>query len=272
MAVNFIPPRQLRDNPDARLPAMLQYTRNLIGQRLAASDGDIGHVRDFYFDDLNWVVRYLVIDTGSWLVGRSVLIAPQAIGRIQPGEKVLPVKLRRQQIEDSPPLASHVPVTRQYESVYYQYYGWPTYWAGSGLWGLGAYPATTLPPPAEVSRTPIQHRAEKHLQSALAVIGYRVEGLDGDVGRLEGFFFDDHDWAVAELVVDAGHWYSGHEVRVSRRNIRGITHEHGAITIDLTKADLLRTKEDEIAHGPHDGGGSRVLRHPPVPTASMRKH
>jgi hypothetical protein len=249
---------------------MLQYTRNLIGRRLAASDGEIGHVQDFYFDDLNWVVRYLVVDAGSWLTGRSVLVAPQAIGEIQLGDKVLPVKLRRQQIENSPRLETHLPVSRQYEIDYYQYYGWPAYWAGSGLWGLGAYPATTLPPAAVIPRQPMRHRTEKHLQSVQAVTGYRVEGLDGDVGRLEGFFFDDHDWAVAELVVEAGHWYAGHEVRVSRRNIRGITHEHSAISIDLTKADIQRAGDDEIARAPGDGG-ARVLRHPPVPTSTLPK-
>ena len=45
----------------------LQNTKELYGNKLAALDGDIGHVKDFYFDDKNWVVRYLVADTGSWL-------------------------------------------------------------------------------------------------------------------------------------------------------------------------------------------------------------
>jgi hypothetical protein len=252
---------------------MLHYTRNLIGQRLAASDGEIGHVTDFYYDDLNWVVRYVVVDTGSWLTGRSVLIAPQAIGRIEPAAKVLPVKLRRKQIENSPAFESHVPVSRQYEIDYYQYYGWPAYWAGGGLWGLGAYPSAAFPAPTlPLPPTPVRHRAEKHLQSVLATVGYRVEALDGDVGRLEGFLFDDHDWAVAELVIEAGHWYAGHEVRVSRRNIRGVTRDHGAITIDLTKGDIQRTKDDEIAREPGERAGPRVLRHPPVPTSSLRRH
>ncbi|HVU16901.1 MAG TPA: PRC-barrel domain-containing protein [Candidatus Didemnitutus sp.] len=243
---------------------MLHYTRILIGQKLAASDGEIGHVKDFLYDDLNWVLRYLVVDTGNWLVGRSVLIAPQAIGSIEIGEKALPVKLRRSQIERAPALESHLPVSRQYEIDYYQYYGWPAYWAGGELWGLGAVPTTNLPPPIlPEKRVPVRHRSEKHLQSVLDTVGYRVEGLDGDVGRLEGFLFDDHDWAVAEVVIEAGHWYAGHEVRVSRRNIRGITHEHRALTIDLRRADIQRAREDEIARHPGEPL-PRILRHPRV--------
>jgi hypothetical protein len=52
----------------------------LYGDKLGASDGEAGHVKDFYFDDKNWVVRYVVADTGSWLAGRQVLLSPLAFG------------------------------------------------------------------------------------------------------------------------------------------------------------------------------------------------
>ena len=53
---------------------MLQNIKNLYGDKLAALDGDIGHLKDFYFDDESWAIRYLVADTGSWLTGRLVLL------------------------------------------------------------------------------------------------------------------------------------------------------------------------------------------------------
>ena len=55
---------------------MLRSIKQLHGAKLGASDGEIGHVKDFYFDDQNWAVRYVVADTGSWLPGRQVLISP----------------------------------------------------------------------------------------------------------------------------------------------------------------------------------------------------
>ena len=44
---------------------MSQSLKSICGDKLGASDGEIGHVKDFYFDDHRWVVRYLVADTGS---------------------------------------------------------------------------------------------------------------------------------------------------------------------------------------------------------------
>ena len=95
---------------------MLHSMKQLYGAKLGASDGNIGHVKDFYFDDQNWVIRYVIADTGSWLQGRQVLISPHAIARLDPGEKLLRVNLTREQIENSPLIETHKPVSRQYET------------------------------------------------------------------------------------------------------------------------------------------------------------
>ncbi len=124
---------------------MLRSTKQLYGDTLGASDGEIGHVKDFYFDDQNWAIRYLVADTVSWLAGRKVLISPHSLGRLDQAGKVLRVNLTRKQIEDSPSIESHKPVSRQYEEEYYRYYGWPYYWQGDGLWGLSGFPVLELP-------------------------------------------------------------------------------------------------------------------------------
>ena len=68
---------------------MLRSIKQLCGSKLAASDGEIGQVKDFYFDDQNWVVRYVVADTGSWLPGRKVLISPHAFGSLDQAGKLL---------------------------------------------------------------------------------------------------------------------------------------------------------------------------------------
>lgn len=104
---------------------MLQSIKQLSGKKLGASDGDIGHVKDFYFDDQTWAVRYVIADTGNWLPGRQVLISPYAFGGLHQAEKVLRVNLTRKQIENSPAIESHKPVSRQYEEEYHRYYGWP---------------------------------------------------------------------------------------------------------------------------------------------------
>ena len=96
---------------------MLRSIRQLYGKKLAASDGHIGHVKDFYFNDQRWAIRYVVADTGSWLSDRLVLISPRAFGNLHQGGDCLLVNLTRQQIENSPAIESHEPVSRQYEEA-----------------------------------------------------------------------------------------------------------------------------------------------------------
>jgi len=109
---------------------MLDKAKELNGYTLHTHDGDIGKVKDFYFDDQFWTVRYLIADTGNWLTGRQVLISPYSLTGVNRVERNISVSLTKDQIKDSPPLDSDKPVSRQFENFYYGYYGWPGYWVG----------------------------------------------------------------------------------------------------------------------------------------------
>ncbi|MDI1250346.1 MAG: PRC-barrel domain-containing protein [Lacunisphaera sp.] len=227
---------------------MLHNIKELYGHKLAASDGDIGHVQDFYFDDQTWVIRYLVADTGSWLTGRQVLVTPHAFGEWDRQEKTLQVKLSKKQIENSPSIDTHQPVSRQYEEEYYRYYGWPTYWNGDAMWGPGGYPLANPTAPVQGGVLPKHHhRAEKHLRSAHAVTGYQIQTAEGAIGTVSGFMVDDRSWAIGELAVDAGHWYAGKEVLIPTGKVERISYEDSAVFVSLTKADIQHTAEHHVA-------------------------
>jgi hypothetical protein len=221
----------------------------LYGSKLAAQDGDIGHAKDFYFDDKSWVIRYLVANTGSWLKERLVLLTPHAFGKWDEAAGTLHVNLRKAQIEKSPPIASHATVSRQYEIEYYRYYGWPAYWNGDAMWGAGSFPMVMHPPAAEMDRDYRRHhhRADKHLRSAQAVKGYSVQATDGAIGHVGGFLIDDRSWAITELVVDAGSWISCKEVRIPPDKVDRISYEDSSVYVSLTKADIERTADKGIA-------------------------
>ena len=226
---------------------MLHNTKDLYGHALTASDGDIGKVRDFYFDDKTWVLRYLVADTGSWLTGRLVLISPHAFGPLDEEKKTLRVKLTRKQIENGPAIDSHKPVSRQYEIDYYRYYGWPAYWDGGALWGMGGYPVV-FPPTGDALEPHVQHhhRDDKHLQSAVSVKGYLIQATDGTIGHVTGFMVDDKSWAIRELVVETGHWYAGKEILIAPAKVIRISYEESQVYVNLTKADIERTGEHKV--------------------------
>jgi hypothetical protein len=212
----------------------------MYGDKLGGSDGDIGHVKDFYFDDQNWAVRYVIADTGSWLTGRQVLISPQAFGDLHQAGKVLRVNLTRKQIEGSPSIESHKPVSRQYEEEYYRYYGWPFYWRGDALWGMGGVPILELPPkplldkPASTGGSqPL--RRDAHLRSTQAVNGYHLQASDGTIGHVCDYMMDTQSWAIGQLVIKTGHRFSGKEVRIQTGKVDRISYDESTVFVNLTK-------------------------------------
>jgi hypothetical protein len=231
---------------------MLNRIKALTGHKLAALDGAIGHVKDFYFDDHSWGVRFLVVDTGDWMPGRLVLLTPHALGRWDREEKVLCVNLTKDRIEQSPSIESHQPVSRQYEVDYYRYYGWPAYWDGAAMWGLGEFPVVLPPSKDELdalqARQRYRHPADRHLRSALALRGYAVAARDGPVGEVRDFLVDDLSWAIRELAVEAGHWYAGKEVLIAPAQVEGIDDDASKITLRLTQADIRETAAHHLAH------------------------
>ena len=103
---------------------MLKFASALKGCALAASDGEIGASADFLFDDRTWKARWLVVDTGKWLDARKVLLHSTAVGKADPGRLDLPVALTRAQIQGSPKLSEHEPVSMPMKRHLYDYYGW----------------------------------------------------------------------------------------------------------------------------------------------------
>jgi len=227
---------------------MLRSIKQLYGDKLVALDGDIGHVKDFYFDDLNWAVRYVVVDTGSWLTGRLVLVSPHSLGQLVQAGKALGVNLTRKQIEDSPSIESHKSVSRQYEEEYHRYYGWPYYWQGDALWGMSGVPMMPLPsrPSAPPKGAPSE-RSEAHLRSTQAVNGYHLQASDGMIGHVCDFMIDDQSWAIGQLVIKTGHRLSGNEVQIPASKVDRISYEDSTVSVNVTKEAVEKSPAHEPA-------------------------
>jgi hypothetical protein len=230
---------------------VLQSIKQMHGNKLGASDGDIGQVKDFYFDDQSWVVRYLVADTGSWMSGRQVLLSPHAIGSLHQAGKVLRVKLTRKKIEDSPTIETHKPVSRQHEEEYHRYYGWPAYWLGDGMWGMSGASVLETPPilPGGSSVTNVSQPkpADAHLRSTQAVSGYHVQATDGVIGHVCDFMMDGKSWAIGQLVVKIGHRFTGNEVLVPTGKVDGVSYDDSTVFVKLTKDAVEKCPANHLA-------------------------
>ena len=135
---------------------MLHTVKELHDFTVGASDGEIGEVKDVYFDDERWAIRYMVVEAGGWLNGRKVLISPISVRGVDWDDEVLNVKLSKQQVRDSPSVDTDKPVSRQHEIDYYNYYGYNSYWEGANLWGLGGYPVPWVGASSDAALSPRQ--------------------------------------------------------------------------------------------------------------------
>jgi hypothetical protein len=164
----------------------------------------------------------------------------------------LQVNLTRKQIEDSPSIDSHKPVSRQYEEEYFRYYGWPYYWQGDGLWGLSGFPILELPTKTLPSETadaigPQPERTDAHLRSAQAVNGYDIEASDGTIGHICDFLMDDQSWAICQLVIKTGHRFSGKEVLVPTSRVSRISYEKSSVSVNLTSEGVQQSPAHHLA-------------------------
>ena len=135
---------------------MLTNAKTLTGYKLDSRDGELGKVKEFYFDDRHWAIRYLVANTGNWLTGRQVLISPYALIGVNREGQCIGIDLTKKQIEDSPPLNCDKPVSLQFEEAYHVYYEWPAYWSGPYSWG--AYPYLMRDREKEIGRASCRER------------------------------------------------------------------------------------------------------------------
>ena len=224
---------------------MQRILKVLKGYAIGATDGDIGTVDNFYFDDEAWTIRYLVADTGNWLRGRKVLISPIALGKADSHGNRLNVKLTKMQVEKSPSIDTDKPVSRQHEVSYLDYYGYPYYWGGPYLWGPMAYPrlSDAAQRRNEEARAKREEAYDLHLRSANKVTGYHIEATDGDIGHVEDFIIDGETWEIRYIVVDTQNWWAGKKVLVAPQWIDRVNWSDSKVYVDLSRETIKNGPE-----------------------------
>jgi hypothetical protein len=219
---------------------MLHKASRIRGVTVRAADGDVGHVEEFYFDDHMWTIRYLVVDTGSWLMHRRVLIPPMSI---EPNWTFagLQSTLTKEQIQHSPEVESHPTMSRQDETRVLGHYGYPSYWED------GAGTESTPPEPARVKP------GDEHLCGTRDITGYHLQASDGEIGHVDDVLIDG-SWRIRYLVVDTSNWIGGKSVVISPTALHGIDWSHSRMQVDLTREAIRESPSfDSIEIAPGEG-------------------
>lgn len=230
---------------------MLWTASGINGYAIHASDGKIGTVSDFLFEDDSWLVRWLVVDTGNWLSGRKVLLPPIALGHPDPAKNEFPVMLTMKQVEESPDIDTDLPVSRQMEMRVYDYYGWRPYW-GTGFYMPGyGYAGDNWPgsPSVGTRRREAElianqhNNDDPHLRSIQSVTGYHVHAIDGEIGHVKDMLVQDADWSVHYLVVDTKNWWPGKKVLISPGAAHDINWSDRLVNLDVDRARVKGSPE-----------------------------
>jgi hypothetical protein len=259
---------------------MLRRMKDMEGYSISALDGFIGEVKDYYFDDATWVIRYLVVETGNWLASRKVLISPVAINGPNWSEKSIPAAITMEQVKNSPHIDTDKPVSRQHEVRHLEHYNFPRYWSGSGLWGAGGFPSAMLSNPAGAWSDEQCHHTEEvletlragktrhdaHLRSGNAIVRYQIQAADGDIGHVQAILIDERTWAIRYFIVNTSNWWLAHEVLIAPQWIEEINWATSKILVPFKRqsikdappydpnASLDRTQEARVyAHHRREG-------------------
>lgn len=213
---------------------MLKPFRILQGCALNAVDGLIGDVRAFYFDDERWRVRFFVVDTGSWLRKRPVLINAEALGKVDAGDDTIEVRLTKEQVSKSPPPDSHKPVSRQYKDELYRRYAWMPYRSMVRAVGWG-----TIAPPSILETPATRCDGDSHLRSSAELLNhYSLRAEDGKVGRVHDFIMNERDWSVPYAIVRTGVCGLGKDVPVRTDFVKCISLRKTEISVDLLRCQI----------------------------------
>jgi uncharacterized protein YrrD len=213
----------------------LRRIHDVINLAIHAADGEIGRAQEVYFDDRSWAVRYLVVKTGGWLLGREVLLVPAAIGEIDDTEGTIKVTLTKAQIEDSPPIDVAKPLSREYEVAYFRHFQWAPYWEpGPTAWG-GSVPYPGTPPVNFDTALPADAPKNPHLRSSNEVTGYDIHARDGAIGHVEDLIVDDQDWIVRYVQVDTKNWLPGKRILLQTMRIDHISWAERSVSVMLRR-------------------------------------
>lgn len=220
---------------------MLVKAKKLTGYKVHCLDGEIGEIEEFVFDENQWAIHYLAVETGTWLVDREVLISTTAITALSNEKKYITVNLTRKQIEDSPLLYKKTPISRQFEASFIQYYGYAPYWKAANIWSPN--PNTMVDTAAQQTASPGDNATQPGLRSTGNIRGRKLQASDGEIGHIADFILDDENWVIRYLDIDTISWWPSKHVLICPQWIESISWEEFIVQVNLTRAQIKDSPE-----------------------------
>jgi hypothetical protein len=98
------------------------------------------------------------------------------------------------------------------------------------------------------------------LRSVKDLRGYTIRALDGDIGEVNDFYFDDRGWIMRYLVVDTANWLSDRQVLITPEALGQPDWESQIFPVDLNQKQVSESPPVE-ADQPVSRSLERELHH-----------
>lgn len=230
---------------------MLRKLKNLEGFKVHGRDGDLGKVKDFYFDQHRFILRYVVVDTGSWLKNELTLISTEAFEKINYKAQEILVDLSSAELEEAPALAKNKPVSKVMEERVVKHFDWPIYWSS---------PHPSDGPPIQAGsimreklfnfenltdeeKQAEEEEIESNLRSFNEVRGYHIQAEDKEFGHLEDIFVDEENWVIRYLLIDTRNILPGKNVLIAPEWLQHISWNQEKIFVSKSKEEIKNAPE-----------------------------
>ena len=257
---------------------MLQSINDLKGYSIVATDGEIGNIEEFYFDDTNYVLRYIVANTGNWLTGKQHLISPFRITHLDKENRKIRIALTKKQVMESPGVSKHLPVSRQMEKLVSDYYGNEYYWDArpnlnpAQLAVANGAAATVRSAVTAGTHKVAEPLPDVHLRSVQEVASYEISAIDGVIGTVEDFIIETDDWKINYLTIDTGRWLPGKHVLISSGWIDQINWSYRKVAVNLTQDQIEKSPNyEKVAAITHEYETRLRNHYNPKPAAESTK-
>jgi hypothetical protein len=233
---------------------MLNSLAKYHGADVIAVDGEVGMVARFLVDLNQWVVRYIVVNTGNWLAGHEVLISPWSLAAGTKTGPDITLSLSRDQVKNSPAYDATQALTREHEHALLGYYGYPLYWSGPMLWGpvpaaaAGAAPdvlsgrAEGVEPPIGTTSA-LMDSDVSGLADTREVFGTHLQAADGEIGHVDDFLVEPDTWRIRYLIVDTNNWWIGKHVLIAPEWIEQFEWPDHRLHVSVDRASIQEAPE-----------------------------
>lgn len=182
----------------------------LTNLNIHATDGEIGKLKDLYFND-NWELQFIIVDTRKWLPGKKALLPFYVQEEINLEEEYIKVDRDKETIRQSPKAPEDNELISSYQGAVLDYFGWNSYKENAVLdsdhgpvtTGDGKLQNTNVPPEPDLAAPDI---STDNLRSMEEFMSFKVHAKDGKIGIVDNIILTE-DGKIQYLVVNSNESY-----------------------------------------------------------------